>query len=131
MRRLLELPQVLREAGHGRTRVEDDLRAVQAEQTRPFGKVTVVTDVDADGRVPRLEDRIPEVAGLEVVLLPEAGRLRDVVLAVLAQIGAVGVDHGRGVVINPSHFALIDRNHQHHLVGLGEFLQSLHGGPGH
>ena len=89
VRRLLELPQVLRQARDRRRRIEDDLGAVQPEQPRAFGKVPVVADVDADRGEARLEDRIAEVARLEEVLLPEAGRVRDVVLAVLPEIRAV------------------------------------------
>ena len=101
VRRLLELPQVLRQPRDRRRRVEHDLRAVQPELARALGEVAVVADVDADLRVARLEDRIAEVAGLEVVLLPEAGRdLRDVVLPVLAEVGAVGVDDRGGVVVH-------------------------------
>ena len=71
VRRLLELPEVLREAGDGGRRVEDDLGAVQAEQPRALREVAVVADVDADRRVARLEHGISEVARLEEVLLPE------------------------------------------------------------
>ena len=46
--RLLELPQVLGEAGDGGRGVEDDLGAVQAQAARAFGEVAVVADVDAD-----------------------------------------------------------------------------------
>ena len=86
VRRLFELPQVLRQPGDGGRRVEDDLGAVQPEQPRAFGKVPVVADVDADRREARLEHRIAEVARLEEVLLPEARRVRDVVLAVLPEV---------------------------------------------
>ena len=48
VRRLLELPEVLRQPGDGRRGVEDDLGAVQAERARAFREVAVVADVDAD-----------------------------------------------------------------------------------
>src|SRR5207245_6615013 len=91
VRRLLELPEVLRQPLHGRRRVEDDLGAVQAEQSRALGEVTVVADVDSDRRVPCLEDGIAEVARLEEELLPKARGVGDMVLAVLAEVTAVGV----------------------------------------
>src|SRR5436190_547366 len=65
-------------------------------------EVAVITDVDADRGVAGLEDGVAEVAGLEEELFPEAGRVRDVVLAVLAEVAAVGVDHGGGVVVHPA-----------------------------
>src|SRR5262249_46225541 len=81
VRRLLELPEILGEPGHRRRRVEDDLRAVEAENPRAFRKVAVVADVDADLADRRLKHRVPGIPGAEVVLLPEARRdLRDVVL---------------------------------------------------
>src|SRR6266404_2883384 len=125
VRGLLELPQVLRQALHRRRRIEHDLGTVQAEQSRAFGEVAVIADVDADRGVPRLEDGIAEVAGLEEELLPEAGRVRDVDLAVLAEVAAVGVDDGGGVVVDTRHLALIDRHDHHHLVFLRELLHPL------
>ncbi len=64
---------MLRKAGDGGRRVEDDLRAVEPELARALGEVAVVADVDADLGVARLEDRIAEVARLEVVLLQKPG----------------------------------------------------------
>src|SRR5262245_29619092 len=46
VRGLFELPQILGQAGHGRRRVENDLRPIQSKRTRAFRKVTVVADVD-------------------------------------------------------------------------------------
>ncbi len=118
--RLLELPEVLGEASDGRARVEDDLGAVEAEDPGALGEVAVVADVDPYLGVAGLEDRVAEVAGLEEVLLPEAGRLRDVDLAVLAEVGAVGVDHRRGVVVDAAHRLLVDGDDDDHRVLAGE-----------
>ena len=131
VRRLLELPQVLRQAGDGRRRVEDDLGAVQAEQPRAFGKVAVVADVDADGRVARLEHRVAEVARLEEVLLPEPAGVRDVVLAVLAEIRAVGVVDGGGVVVDAGLLALVDRHDHRHRCTSARRSPWLGGRAGH
>jgi hypothetical protein len=82
---LLDAPEVLGEAARGGTGDEDQLGAVQPQHTRPFGKVAVVANVHADlDAQGALEDRITEVAGAEVVFLPEAGQVGDVGLAVLA-----------------------------------------------
>ena len=131
VRRLLELPQVLRQAGDGRRRIEDDLGAVQPEHPRAFGKVPVVADVDADVREARLEHRIAEIAGLEEVLLPEARRVRDVVLAVLAQIRAVRIVDRRRVVVHAGLLALVHRHDHRHLVLLRELRHQLRRRPGH
>ncbi len=82
----------------------------------------VVADVHADLADGGVEDRPAEVAGLEVVLLPEALDLRDVVLAVLAEVAAVGVDHGRGVVVDPGLLLLVHGHHHDEVQLPGERL---------
>jgi hypothetical protein len=90
--------------------------------------VAVVADVDADLADGGVEHRVAEVAGPEVELLPEALDLGDVGLAVLAQVGAVGVDDRGGVVEIPGLFLFVHRQHQHHAVLRGELLEALGGG---
>ena len=99
-RRLLQLPQILRQPPAGRRRVENDLRSGQAERAPALREVPLVADVDPVPAGGGVEHRVAEVAGPEVELLPETGDLRDVVLAVLAEVTAVGVDDGRGVVVD-------------------------------
>ena len=100
----------------------DGLKTISApfrpSSRAPSGKVPVVADVDADRRVARLEHRVAEVAGLEEVLLPEARGVRDVVLAVLAEVAAVGVVDRGGVVVDAGLLALVDRDDHRHLVFL-------------
>src|SRR5205085_1258120 len=60
VRRLLQLPQVLRQARDGGRRVEDDLGPGQAEAAGALGEVAVVADVDADLADARVEDRVAE-----------------------------------------------------------------------
>src|SRR5918993_4992735 len=45
--RLLEFPQVLGKARHGRRRVEHDFGTVETEDPRAFGEMAVVADVNA------------------------------------------------------------------------------------
>src|SRR5258706_146198 len=59
--RLLQLPEVLREAGYGGRGIHDDFRACQSQLSRSLGEVPVVADVDADLGVGGLEDWIAEV----------------------------------------------------------------------
>src|SRR4030095_10866345 len=123
VRGLLELPEVLAEACGGSGRIEHDRGAVQPELARAFGEMTIVADVDADVRITSLEHRVAEIPGMEVELLPEAGRaMRDVVLAILAEVRAVGIDHGGGVVVDPGAIFLVQRDDDHHLVLLCSLL---------
>src|SRR5205823_763140 len=93
MRRLLELPQIFGMAGRGGARNEDDLGAAQAQRSRALGEMAVVADVDADPRKARLEGRITQIAGPEIKLFPESGQtMRDVCLAILAEIRAIGIN---------------------------------------
>lgn len=64
--------------------------------------MSVVADVDAELAVAGLEDRICRRARLEEEFLPEAGDLWDMGLAVFAEIGAIGIDDGGGVVVGES-----------------------------
>src|SRR5579862_7424483 len=124
--RLLQLPQVFAEPGDCGAGIEYDFRAVEPEQTPAFGKMPVVTDVDAHFADRRLEHRIAEIARLEVKLLPEAGfTMRDVVLAVFAEEFAVGIDHSRCVVIGARSLFFVDRHHDHHAVLFSELLHQL------
>src|SRR6266568_3855508 len=127
---LLQLPEVLGETGHGGRGVEHDLGAVQPEGAGPLGEVAVVADVHADLGVSGLEHRVAEVPGPEVELLPEARlAVRDVGLAVLAEVAAVRVDHRRGVVVDSRLLLLVHRHHQHHLVLPGQLLHEGDGRP--
>src|SRR3546814_1839339 len=73
-------------------------------------EVAVVADVDAEPAVGGVEHRPAGVAGLEEELLVEAGDLRDVGLAVLAEVAAVGVDERAGVVVDAGDVLLVDRH---------------------
>jgi hypothetical protein len=48
-----------------------------------------------------------------------------VVLAVLAEVAAVGVDDGRAVVVDAGHLALVERDDHRHLVLLAQRLELL------
>src|ERR1700759_3422108 len=127
-RGLLQLPQVLGQAPAGRGRVEHDLGPAQAQGAPAFGEVPLVADVDADLADCGVEHRVAEVAGPEVVLLPEPVDLRDVVLAVLAEVAAVGVADGGGVVVDALLLDLVDRDDQDHVQLAGQVLHEAGGG---
>src|SRR5579863_1466341 len=85
--------------------------------------MAVVTYIDADSSVLCFEDRIAEIARCEIKLLPESRvTVRDMVLAILAQIAPVSVDHRRGVEINSGHLFFVNRNHNHHAMFSCDFL---------
>src|SRR6202035_535892 len=123
---LLQLPQVVRQARARRARGEDDLRAVQAERPPPFREAPVVADVDADLARRGVEHRVTPVARPEVELLPEAGKVREVVLAVLAEVRPVGVDH-RGRVVEKARLLDLVHRQDHDHVELGRELREALG----
>src|SRR6202050_1860737 len=122
-RGLLQPPQVLGQAAACRRRVEHDPGAGQAERPPALGEVPVVADVHADPADRGVEDRVAEVARPEVELLPEALDLRDVGLAVLAEVAAVRVDHRGGVVVDAGVLLLVHRRDDHDAVPAGHVLQ--------
>src|SRR4029453_18567568 len=83
---LLQLPEVLTQAGHGGRRIDDVFGAVQRQCAPALGKVPVVTDVDAELAISGLKHRPARVARLEEELLVEAGHLRYVRLAVFSEV---------------------------------------------
>src|SRR5438093_12919550 len=98
----VKLAQDIGKLGNRRRRVEYDFRPAQNEAAGSFREVPVVADVDADLAHARVEDRVPQITRPEVELFPETGgAMGDMHLAELAQVAAVGIDHGRGVVVNP------------------------------
>ena len=71
---------------------------------------------------------IAQVARREIKLLPESGmHVRDVMLAILAQILAIGIDHRGSVEVQARHLLFVDRNHDHHAVLGGDLLHQLGG----
>src|SRR5207253_9812829 len=89
-------------------------------------EVTVIADVDADLCVLGVEYRISEVAGTEVVLLPEAGSgVWNVIFAIFAEVRAVGVDDGGGVVVNARTILFVERNDDDHVVFLRILLHQF------
>ena len=126
MRGLLQLPEILRQSRYRRRRVEHDLRPVQAQNACPFGKMPVVTDVNANPGILRFKDRITQIARGKVELFPEARMaVRDVVLSVFSKIAAIGVDHRRSVEIQSRHLLFINRNYDHHAMFGRDFLHQL------
>ena len=131
MRGLLQLPEILGQSSDGGRRVEDDLSSVQSKQPGAFGEVAVIADVDADGREPRLEYGVPQVSRFEEILFPEPGRVRDVVLAVFAEIRAVGIVDGGGVVVDARLLPFVDRHDNRHAVSAGLLSHQVGGRPWH
>ena len=113
----------------GRRRVEHQLRAGERERAPALGEVPVVADVDAHLADRRVEHGVAEIAVGEVVLLVEALDLGDVDLAELAEVAAVRVDHGGGVVERAAAVALVDRRDDDHAVSRRRLAHRPGGGP--
>src|SRR6266481_1712749 len=129
VRGLLQFPQIFGEPGDSGGRVVDDFRAVESEDARAFREVAVVADVHTDAGITSLEDGVAGVSRREIKLFPKSGvTMRNVVLAVFAQIAAVGVDDRSGVEVDAGHLDLVNRDDEDHLVLLGELLHHGDGG---
>ncbi len=89
--------------------------------------MAVVANVDADLANGGVKHGKVVVAWTEVELLPEATDVRDVMLAVLAEIRAVRVDDSCRVVKESCHLALVHREHHDQPEFFGECLEPLGG----
>src|SRR5206468_2766139 len=59
---------------------------------------------------------------------PEAGRdVRDMILAILAEVFSVGINHGGGVVIDACNLFFIDRHDDDHAMLLRNILKQFDG----
>src|SRR5882757_9982736 len=112
---LLEFPEIFGETGDRGGGVVDNFRSVEAEDARAFREMAVVTDVDADAGVTSLEDGVAGVPWREIKLFPEARvTMGNVVLAVFAEIAAIGVDDRGSVEVDARHFDFVDGNDKNH-----------------
>src|ERR1700676_2387328 len=117
VRRLLQLPQIFRESGNRGGRIKDDLRAVQTKDARAFRKMTVIANINSDRSMLGFENGIAQIARREVELLPESGmHVRDVVLAVLAQIASIRINDRSRIEIHSRHLLFVNRNYDYHLI---------------
>src|SRR6266705_620239 len=127
---LLEFPQIFGKAGDGGGGVVDNFRAVETEDPRALRKMAIVTDVNADAGVTSLEDRVTGIFGGEIEFFPEARvTVRDVVLAVLAEVAAVSVNDRGSVEVDAGHFHFVNGYDQDHFIFFGDLLHERHGGP--
>ena len=111
--------------GADRRRVHEDVRAHQRHAARGFGEPLVPADADADRAEARLPHAEARVTGREIELLVVARPLRDVRLAVDAEHLAIGVDHGKRVVVRVIG-ALEHAHRQHHAQLLRQRLEVPH-----
>ena len=129
MRGLLEFPEIFREARDGGGGVVNNFRSVEAEAAGTFREMPVVTNVHTDAGVARIKNGVAGVSRREIKLFPKTRMaMRNVVLAIFAQITSVGVDHRSGVVINAGHFDFVDGNNKNHLIFFRELLHQGDGG---
>src|SRR6266481_2684841 len=85
--------------------------------------MAVVTNVDADAGVTGLEYRVAGVPRREIKFLPKARMtMRNMVLAVFAEVAAVPVDDCGGVEIDAVHFDFVSGHNEDHLIFLSELL---------
>ena len=109
--------------------VEEYLGTHEGGDAAGFGVPLVPADEDADGGELGLEDLVAEVAGGKVEFLVVAGVVGNVHFAVFAEVGAVGVDDGRGVVVEAFGAFLEERADDDDAELFGQGHEVLAGGP--
>src|SRR5205814_8525845 len=111
VRGLLEFPEILGQSGNGGGRIKNNLSAVQPEPASAFGKMPVITDVNADARIRRIKRWKAQIAGLEIKFFPEAWvDVRNVMFSIFAEILPIGVNHRGGVVVDAGDLFFVDGN---------------------
>ncbi len=107
---LFDAPQVLGQAPRGRLGDENDLGSMEAQQSRTLWEKAVIADAHAHPADRRIEDRVAQLSRAKVEVLPGTTQMRDMGLAILAEMGPVGLDDSRGVVVD-AHTLLSVRWH--------------------
>ena len=93
---------------------------MKRRQARRFGIPLVPADEHADPAVARVPGLEAQISGSEVELFVVERIVRDVHLAILAQVGAVGIDDGRRIVVHSGRAALEQRRDQHNFEFTGQ-----------
>jgi len=96
--------------------------ASQSERAPTFGKMPVITNVNADRAISCSKHRPARCTGFEKKLFPKSSHMREVGLSILAHIRPISVQYSRSVVIHASHGFFVDRNYDHHIVLTRVFL---------
>ena len=110
--------------------VEEHLGSLQGRETRCLGIPLIPADEHAEIAGACLPVAEAEIARGEVELLVEERIVRNVHLAVLAEVFSIRFDDRGGVVVETRRPALEERGNDHHAEILGEFPEGLRGGTG-
>src|SRR5439155_501546 len=110
--------------------IEQDARPLERRKPRALGVPLVPADERADPPDPRVEDAEAEIPGREVELLVVCGIVGDVHLAVQADQASVGINHGRGVVVETRGAPLENWGDDHDSGALRHLAEHVRGGPG-
>src|SRR5690606_5606641 len=108
-----------------RSRIEQDLGSGECGEACSLRVPLIPAHQHPDPAELRVPTAEAEIARREVELLVELGIVRDVHLAILAQVRALCVDDRRGVVIETGGALLEQRRDDHHAQLGGDLLQSL------
>src|SRR5271170_1949043 len=88
--------------------------------------MTVVADVDSDGSVLGFENGVAQIARCEIEFFPESRmHVRDVMLAVFAEVTSIRIDDCGSIEIHSRHLLLVDRNDDRHAMFRRELLHQL------
>jgi len=124
---LLEAPDVFRQTTACCRWVEHNFCTVESECTPAFWEVAVVTDVHANFANCSIKNWVTMCARCEVVLLPKTRNLRNVLLAILAEVTAISIDHCCCVVVQTWLHDFVHWQHQHHPQLFCKCLEALGG----
>jgi hypothetical protein len=110
--------------------IKDNLRALERGDARTFGIPLVPTDLHADAGEFGVEVEKAEIAGSEIKFFVVERIVGNVHLAIFAEVGAIGIENGAGVVVNAGGAAFENGNDERDFLFFSDLREALGGGAG-
>jgi hypothetical protein len=108
--------------------IKDNLRALQSGDAGTFGIPLVPTDLHANASEFGVEVEKAEIAGREIKFLVVERIVGNVHFAIFAEVGAVGIENGAGIVVNAGGATFENGNDESDFLFFSDLREALGGG---
>ena len=110
--------------------IKDNLCALQSGEARTFRIPLIPANLNADAAIGGIEIREAEIAWGEIKLFVVERIVGNVHLAIFAEVGAIGIENGAGVVVNAGGAAFENGNDERDFLFFSDLREALGGGAG-
>jgi hypothetical protein len=110
--------------------IKNNLRALKSGDAGTFGIPLIPTNLNADAGEFGVEVEKAEIAGGEIKFFVVERIVGNVHLAIFAEVGAVGVEDGAGIVVNAGGAAFKNGNDESNFLFFGDLGEALGGRTG-